>query len=269
MTCTKTNRVVRIKMAATTTAFTTNNPAIRQVNNQHTYVPPTMKAFKAILASTIVVTSSALLVPPFQSSKSSLSAPHLSNNDHQKPIMNNPGIQLPAADKDQGQIGGPPSETAPNSNVILSDVIGSQRSINIFASFTRDISTVESRLNTAGLNTTVLAPSNSALSALPRKPWEDPADYAQLGSDAYDSKSGGEDRAHRNLRRFTEAHVVLASPWKEGERAERMGGGELWWETTEDGRTVVQPGNVEVESVVSKVANGEVWVVKGVLNYAS
>jgi hypothetical protein len=26
---------------------------------------------------------------------------------------------------------------------------------------------------------------------------------------------------------------------------------------------------VEVEGVVSKVANGEVWVVKGVLNYAS
>jgi hypothetical protein len=179
--------------------------------------------------------------------------------------MNNPGIQLPANEGDNS----PPSTGPPNSNVILSDVIGSQRSINIFASFTRDISTVESRLNTPGLNTTVLAPSNSALSSLPRKPWEDPEDYAKYGAEAYDSKSGGEDRAHRNLRRFTEAHVVLASPWKEGEKADRMGGGELWWETTKDGKTVVQPGNVEVESVVSRVANGEVWVVKGVLNYAS
>jgi hypothetical protein len=220
-----------------------------------------MKAFKTILASTLVVTSSAALLIP---SKTPLSAVHLSN-DQQRAIMNNPGIQLPAKEGDNI----PPSTGSPSSNVILSDVIGSQRSINIFASFTRDISTVESRLNTPGLNTTVLAPSNSALSSLPRKPWEDPEDYAKYGAEAYDSKSGGEDRAHRNLRRFTEAHVVLASPWKEGEKAERMGGGELWWETTKEGKTVVQPGNVEVESVVSRVANGEVWVVKGVLNYAS
>ncbi|KAM0698580.1 hypothetical protein Q7P36_002047 [Cladosporium allicinum] len=219
-----------------------------------------MKAFKTILASTLVVTSGAALLVP--SSKTPLSAARLSN-DHQKAIMNNPGIQLPTTEEGENRSGPPP-----NSDVILSDVIGSQRSINIFASFTRDISSVESRLNTAGLNTTVLAPSNSALSALPRKPWEDPEDYAKYGAEAYDSKSGGEDRAHRNLRRFTEAHVVLASPWKEGEKAERMGGGELWWET-KDGKTFVQPGNVEVESVVSKVANGEVWVVKGVLNYAS
>jgi hypothetical protein len=221
-----------------------------------------MKAFKTILASTLVVTSSAALLAP---SKQPLSAAHPSNNQ-QKAIMNNPGIQLPA---EEGDSNPPSTNPPPNSNVILSDVIGSQRSINIFASFTRDISTVESRLNTPGLNTTVLAPSNTALSSLPRKPWEDPEDYAKYGADAYDSKSGGEDRAHRNLRRFTEAHVVLASPWREGEKAERMGGGELWWETTEEGKVVVQPGNVEVEGVVSRVANGEVWVVKGVLNYAS
>jgi hypothetical protein len=221
-----------------------------------------MKAFKTILASTLVVTSSAALLAP---SKQPLSAAHPSNNQ-QKAIMNHPGIQLPAEEADSNS---PSTNPPPNSNVILSDVIGSQRSINIFASFTRDISTVESRLNTPGLNTTVLAPSNTALSSLPRKPWEDPEDYAKYGADAYDSKSGGEDRAHRNLRRFTEAHVVLASPWREGEKAERMGGGELWWETTEEGKVVVQPGNVEVEGVVSRVANGEVWVVKGVLNYAA
>jgi hypothetical protein len=225
-----------------------------------------MKAFKAVLASSLIFTSSALLVPPFQSSKAPLSAAH-HGNDQQKAIMNNPGIQLPTAEEGD-KSSGPPSTGPPKSNVILSDVIGSQRGINIFASFTRDISTVESRLNTAGLNTTVLAPSNSALSDLPRKPWKDPEDYAKYGAEAYDSKSGGEDRAQRNLRRFTEAHVVLASPWKEGEKVERMNGGELWWET-KDGKTFVQPGNVEVESVVSKVANGEVWVVKGVLNYAS
>ena len=31
----------------------------------------------------------------------------------------------------------------------------------------------------------------------------------------------------------------------------------------------VQPGNIEVSSVPEKVANGEVWVLKGVVNYKS
>ena len=217
-----------------------------------------MRPFKAILASSLIVTSSALLVLPSQSKPT----PARFANDRQEAIMN-PDLQLPTK---EGQ-DGPPSTSPPNGDVILSDVIGAQRNINVFASFTRDISSVSSRLDTAGLNTTVLAPTNSALSALPRKPWEDPEDYAKLGAEAYSGKDG-EDRAHRNLRRFTEAHVVFASPWKEGEKAERMGGGELWWES-KDGKTLIQPGNVEVERVASKVANGEVWVLKDVLNYAS
>jgi hypothetical protein len=217
-----------------------------------------MKPFRAILASSLIVTSSALLVLPFQSKPT----PTRFANERQEAIMN-PGIQLPTKEGEDS----PPSTSPPNGDVILSDVIGSQRSINVFASFTRDISSVSSRLETAGLNTTVLAPINSALSSLPRKPWEDPEDYAKMGAEAYSGKDG-EDRAHGNLRRFTEAHVVLASPWKEGERVERMSGGELWWET-KDGKTLIQPGNVEVDRVVSKVANGEVWVLKDVLNYAS
>jgi len=217
-----------------------------------------MKPFRAILASSLIATSSALLVLPFQSKPT----PARFANDRQEAIMN-PGIQLPTEEGEDG----PPSTSPPNGDVILSDVIGAQRSINVFASFTRDISSVSSRLESAGLNTTVLAPTNSALSALPRKPWEDPEDYAKLGAEAYSGKDG-EDRAHSNLRRFTEAHVVFASPWKEGEKAERMDGGELWWEM-KDGKALIQPGNVEVERVASKVANGEVWVLKDVLNYAS
>jgi len=215
-----------------------------------------MKPFKALIASTFLITgSAAVLAAP--------SKPLFFNRipDHEQEAIMDPGIQLPQ----QGEE--PPSTDPPNGDVILSDVIGNQRSINTFASFTRGASSVSTRLNSATLNTTVLAPSNSALSDLPRKPWEDPEDYAKLGDAAYDGQSG-EDRAHRNLRRFTEAHVVFASPWKEGEKAERMSGGELWWEKR-DGKAFVQPGDVEVERVVSKVANGEVWVLKGVLNYAS
>ncbi len=175
------------------------------------------------------------------------------------PNSNSPGIQLP----------NPPS-TGGNDNsndaVILSDVIGSDSSINIFAGFTRSVSTVSTRLETSALNTTVLAPLNKAITALPRKPWEDPRDYAELGASAYHGDEG-EDRAQRNMRRFAEAHVVPASPWEEGVKVETMGGRTLWWEK-KDGKAVVMPGEVVVERVAQKVANGEVWVVEGVLNYA-
>jgi hypothetical protein len=179
-----------------------------------------------------------------------------------------------------------PSSQPGGDTVILSDVLGRDRSINIFAGFTRDISTVEARLGDGNANTTVLAPLNSAIMALPRKPWEDPQDYHILGADAYEGKDG-EDRAHKNLRRFVEAHVVPNSPWEEGEKVETMTGGMIWWEM-KDGKKIVsptgrpgaismgdiltesqvQPGNIEVTSIASRVANGEVWILKSVRNYA-
>ena len=29
----------------------------------------------------------------------------------------------------------------------------------------------------------------------------------------------------------------------------------------------IQPGNIEVSNIASRVTNGEVWVIKGVMNY--
>lgn len=175
----------------------------------------------------------------------------------QNPIMSNtpPGVQLP------------PSNDKTKDTIILSDVLGTQPTINIFAGFTQDIPSVSLRLANAGQNTTLLAPTNAAITSLPRKPWEDPREYSAFGADAYGGVEGGE-RARENLRRFTEAHVVPFSPWGEGERVERLGGGRVWWERRED-KVVVMPGNVEVEGVVSRVGNGEVWVLRGVLDYAA
>jgi hypothetical protein len=211
-----------------------------------------------LLASTLLLASSqAQLVLPFFNRKSGPSP-------KQHPMMDiqAPGIQLPPTSGDDK-----PTEPAPpTGDVILSDVIGNQRQINIFAGFTRDVSSVSERLDTNTLNTTVLAPSNSAIQALPRKPWEDPRDYDELGTQAYEGKAG-EDRAARNLRRFTEAHIVPQSPWKGGERVKTLAGGEVWWEI-KGGKKIVKPGDVEVERVVSQVANGEVWVLGGVMNYA-
>ena len=87
-----------------------------------------------------------------------------------------------------------------------------------------------------------------------------------MGAVAYEGLSGS-DRASSNLRRFTEAHVVPVSPWEEGKKVKTLAGTELWWESR-GGKTVVLPGEVEVEKVVSRVANGEVWMLKGALNYA-
>ncbi|KAI4730795.1 hypothetical protein E4T49_01157 [Aureobasidium sp. EXF-10728] len=142
---------------------------------------------------------------------------------------------------------GRPNDVMSGSGVTISDVLSRERNINIFAGFTRDIESVSRRLEAGSHNTTLLAPLNAAITKLPRKPWEDPQDYAALGQNAYDGQSG-EDRAHKNLRRFVEAHVVPESPWAEGHK--------------------IQPGGIEVSSIPNKVANGEVWVLEGARNYA-
>ena len=121
--------------------------------------------------------------------------------------------------------------------VIISDVLGIERTINVFASFIRGIESVSTRLENSEQNTTVLAPVNSQIQQLPRKPWEDPKDYEVLGEQAYDGSSG-EDRAQRNLRKFVESHIVPVSPWKEGEKVASLGGGKLWWEE-KDGQRLV------------------------------
>ncbi|KAH7027350.1 uncharacterized protein B0I36DRAFT_364562 [Microdochium trichocladiopsis] len=167
-------------------------------------------------------------------------------------------------------------------SVMLSDVMGRDRSMNLFAGFVRDIAAISTRLDSASQNSTVLAPLNSAIDSLPRKPWEDAADYDRLGASAYEGGEG-RDRAERNLRRFVEAHVLPTSPWREGERVRSLlsaggsGGGaddeggsgdrEVWWETR-DGKRVIFPDEIEVSSISSRVGNGEVWIIKGVRNYA-
>ncbi|OBT44702.1 hypothetical protein VE00_04369 [Pseudogymnoascus sp. WSF 3629] len=175
--------------------------------------------------------------------------------------MDNLGPVMPPVASD------PSASTPPEGgSVILCDVLGRDRSINIFAGFTRDIEAISKRLSDGQQNTTVLAPLNSAVTGLPRKPWESNEDYNRLGADAYEGKPG-EDRAHANLRTFVEEHIVPESPWPEGAKMKTLGGTEVWWET-KDGKRIVQPGNIEVTSVASKVANGQVWILKGARNYA-
>ena len=159
-------------------------------------------------------------------------APH-----RQEPIMN-----IPEFVKNIPDIVMPPSKEDPGpksdgDGVIISDVINNERIINIFAGFTRDIDSISKRLDDGSQNATVLAPLNSEILKLPRKPWEDPKDYEELGTNAYGG-SEGENRAHQNLRRFVEAHVIPTSPWKEGEKVDSVGGGKVWWENKDDKKIV-------------------------------
>lgn len=123
-----------------------------------------------------------------------------------------------------------------NSNLIVSDLLVKTPKINVFASLTRDFGPVLNRLNDKSQNTTVLAPLNSAINALPRKPWEDPEDYRVYGEAEAYSGGEGQERARRNLQRFVEAHLVPVSPWGEGEEVETVGGGRVRW--VKEGDTV-------------------------------
>lgn len=83
----------------------------------------------------------------------------------------------------------------------------------------------------------MLAPSNVAISKLPRKPWEDPDDEGAGGNVLSEIYKGlvGEDRATRNLRTFVEAHCIGVSPWLKGEKTKTLQGKEVWWDEDDDG----------------------------------
>lgn len=131
----------------------------------------------------------------------------------------------------------PSTEETVSTGVILSDVVGKTQNIAIFSGLTRDIDTISKRLDDASQNATVLAPQNGVMRSLKRKPWEDAEDYKAFGETAYEG-SAGEDRAHRNLRRFVESHVVPESPWEEGKKVKTLAGNEIWYET-KDGKKKV------------------------------
>ncbi|KAK8074698.1 hypothetical protein PG997_009361 [Apiospora hydei] len=152
-------------------------------------------------------------------------------------------------------------------NVMLSDVMSRDRSINIFASLTRDVASIEQRLEDPSQNSTVLAPLNSQIDALPRKPWEDAQDYETFGAAAAYEGDEGRDRAQKNLKKFAEAHILPLSPWQEGEKVKSLlaGDKEIWWEN-KDGKKVIYPDGIEVDSIAGKVGNGELWTLKGVRN---
>ena len=131
---------------------------------------------------------------------------------------------------------------------MLNDIISIDRAISIFSGLTRSVEEVGARLEDESENTTVLAPKNTVITNLPRKPWEDPHDEAEasakgtVSEELYRGESG-EDRAAGNLRRFVEAHLVGTSPWQKGKanQVKTLQGKTLWWEEDGGVRKVSSP----------------------------
>jgi hypothetical protein len=226
----------------------------------------TMRSSRILSLFTLTTLSTSFLIPStFLPLADSLPEP-LRSLLEQSPMDGNLGpIQPPAANKPSAP-SAPADNSGDGSDLTISDILPKTRSINIFASLTRDISSIANRLSstTPGTgNTTLLAPLNSVMQGLPRKPWEDNPNAAKAGAE---SAARNEDTAAENLRRFVEHHAVPVSPWKEGEKVESLGGKEIWWERRGE-KKVLRPDDVEVEGVAGKTGNGEVWVVKGVINY--
>ncbi|PKY07056.1 hypothetical protein P168DRAFT_324510 [Aspergillus campestris IBT 28561] len=235
-----------------------------------------MLAISVFIFLAITCTVSAWDLPAFSLRKRLpgflVDSPHLR---HERPLADNSEVRQWLS-KQQPLMGGALPKIVmpgPNNNEganardpIISDVLPKTRGINIFASLTRDFESIEAHLNNTSKNATVLAPRNSAIQALPRKPWENPDDYNQYGeAQAYEGQAG-QDRARKNLERFVGAHIVTTSPWKEGEEAKTLAGEKLSWKKDGD-KIYIQPGNVEVDAVAEQVANGEVWTLNGVINY--
>lgn len=171
----------------------------------------------------------------------------------QAQIMPLPDIHLLGSSKQNG-------DSDPQGDPIISDVIGKERIVNIFAGFTRDVEAISSRLDDGTKNSTVLAPLNSEIQKLPRKPWEDPEDYNTFGESAYQG-DGGSARAQRNLRRFVESHIVPSSPWVEGEKVNTLAGNQVWWES-KDGKKLVSQSVLEIDWYTQE-RKGSTWKYRG------
>jgi hypothetical protein len=129
-------------------------------------------------------------------------------------------------------------------NLSLADLLGRNRQIQIFSGLIRDVDSVSRRLADVSQGSIVLAPENSAMSNLGRKPWERMDDYSSLGADAYSGKDG-KDRADANLKTFVEEHIVPANALRDGEKVQTLSGKTIWLEKDGDNVMVCHPRGLD------------------------
>lgn len=145
----------------------------------------------------------------------------------------------------------------------IADVIPIDRSLTIYSDLVRTSADIQGAFGDAKKRFVVLAPQNSAIVALGRKPWDDRPD--DTDSRRFQGQ-GGEDRAQENIMRFVQAHILTAERFDEGDRATNLLGEKLYWKRDADGKKRIYPGGIAVVSERNTAVNGDIWVLDGVIN---
>ncbi|KAK9379673.1 uncharacterized protein V2V93DRAFT_373315 [Kockiozyma suomiensis] len=149
--------------------------------------------------------------------------------------------------------------------LLMTDAMGVNRDISIFAGLTRQVENLMYRLQDPSLDTLVLAPTNTVMQNLPRKPWEDAPEAEPMSPNA--GPHGEERRALQNIERFVLSHVVFGYGFHQPKQKSKCGTGasDLWYEKS--GANVVVHSDSKVANVVKmeRVGNGQVWSVDSAL----
>ncbi|KAK9385225.1 hypothetical protein V1515DRAFT_574849 [Lipomyces mesembrius] len=149
--------------------------------------------------------------------------------------------------------------------LLMTDALGIDRGISIFASLVRQVEGLMWRLQDRSKDTLVLAPTNEAMQGLKRKPWED--EETTEHNDPIDE----ERRAMENIARFVLSHVVNDYGFDAPGEKKKCGAGvsDLWYESTGDHMVVhaeKKSGGVKANVVKTEsTGNGQVWTVDDVL----
>lgn len=94
-----------------------------------------------------------------------------------------------------------------NTGVTLDDRLQSLPAISLFGRYVRDIDGMSEALADGDRHIMVFAPTNDAITAMPKKPWEYPRNIDKL-EQAGASASEIHDAIQANVRRFVLTHVV-------------------------------------------------------------
>jgi hypothetical protein len=118
-------------------------------------------------------------------------------------------------------------------DVLLSDVLTQCSTVRVFYGLLRDVDDVYDRLSDESQQTMVLAPQDSAMVQLQRKPWETLNDFETFGQKPYEGDDGKE-RADKNLKRFVKEHVLDTGFMSENTAVKNLNGGSVWYDVEND-----------------------------------
>lgn len=150
--------------------------------------------------------------------------------------------------------------TTPSGAPLLSDIIGLKQ-CTIMSDYTLNLKDIAQRLADPAAQTLILAPLNSAIMALPQKPWVDsPQNTPDKSFEVKPLRN--EERAAKNIENFVKRHVVDRYPLTEGKSVSTLAGDKLSFEIKDGEKYINGKHKVVAEK---QAANGAIWVISGVI----